>query len=36
MPDRDQVRQVEQALAWVIWALFVYCDEIGLSHPAFW
>ena len=36
VPGRDTVRRVEQALAWVIWALFVYSAEVGVKHAPFW
>jgi len=35
-PGHDDVRQVEEALAWVLYALFAYSDDLGLRHPAFW
>ena len=36
VPGRDQVRRAEQALAWVLWALFAYADRLGLQPPVFW
>jgi len=36
VPGRDEVRRVERALAWVLWALFVYSAEVGLKRAPFW
>lgn len=36
LPGQDTVRRVEQALAWVLWALFVYSAEVGVKHAPFW
>ena len=36
VPGRDEVRQAEEALAWVLWALFAYSEEVGLKRPGFW
>ena len=29
------VARAEEALAWVLWALFAYAEEIGLKAPPF-
>ncbi len=40
IPLRDEVRGIEKALAWVIWALLAYSKEVGLKlngdYPPFW
>ena len=36
VPGRDEVQQTEKALAWVLWALFAYSDDLGLKHAIFW
>ncbi|MBC7250102.1 MAG: hypothetical protein H5T62_07445, partial [Anaerolineae bacterium] len=36
VPGQDTVRRVEQALAWVLWALFAYAEEVGLKRAPFW
>jgi hypothetical protein len=27
---------IHRALAWVLWALFEYAEELGLGRPEFW
>jgi len=36
VPGREEVARAEEALAWVLWALFAYAEEIGLKAPPFW
>ncbi len=36
MPGPGEVRRAERALAWVLWALFAYAEEVGLNPPPFW
>jgi hypothetical protein len=36
VPGKNQVARVERALAWVIWTLFIYSDELDLKHAPFW
>lgn len=40
VPLRDEVRAAERALAWVLYCLFAYSEEIGLGlrqqYPPFW
>ncbi|MBC7227032.1 MAG: hypothetical protein H5T61_07345 [Thermoflexales bacterium] len=35
-PGPGEVRRAEEALAWVLWALFTYAEEVGLNRPPFW
>jgi len=36
VPGRGEVRQVEEALAWVLWALFAHSEDVGLKRAVFW
>ena len=36
MPTQAEVRRTEQALAWVLTALFRYAPDLGLKSPPFW
>jgi hypothetical protein len=36
VPGQEAVARAEEALAWVLWALFAYAEEIGLKAPPFW
>jgi len=36
VPGRDEVERAEEALAWVLWALFAYAPDLGLKTPPFW
>jgi hypothetical protein len=36
VPSKDEVRQTERALAWVLWALFAHAPRIGFGTPSFW
>ena len=36
MPGRDEVREVERALSWVLQSLFIYAEDVGLRRAAFW
>jgi len=36
MPDDVEVREAEEALAWVLEALFRYAGRLGLKRPQFW
>ncbi|HEY76936.1 MAG TPA: hypothetical protein G4O00_12335, partial [Thermoflexia bacterium] len=36
VPGREEVRAAEEALAWVLWALFAHAEEVGLRRPPFW
>ncbi|MDW8069795.1 MAG: hypothetical protein RML46_12915 [Anaerolineae bacterium] len=36
VPGPEEVGWAEEALAWVLWALFAYAKEIGLNPPPFW
>lgn len=36
VPGPGEVGQAEEALAWVLWALFAYAEGIGLKPPTFW
>ncbi len=36
VPSRDEVRAAEEALAWVLWALFAHCRRLLSKDPAFW
>ncbi len=40
VPLPDTVRAAERALAWVLWALLAYSEEVGLElkqgYPPFW
>ena len=36
MPDREAVQQAEEALTWVLLALFAYSDDLGLKRATFW
>mgnify|MGYP001373269787 CR=1 FL=1 len=36
MPSRNEVEFTEQALAWVLQALFEYSQELNLGSPEFW
>jgi hypothetical protein len=36
VPGQDEIRRTEEALAWVLYALFAYAPDIGLDYPAFW
>ena len=36
VPSQSEVIQVEQALAWVLWALFAHSLDLGLGRPEFW
>ena len=33
---KGKVQAAEEALAWVLWALFVYSEGLGLKHAPFW
>lgn len=34
--DRNELNHVEEALAWVLWALFAYAEDLGLKRAPFW
>ncbi len=36
MPGPGEVRRAEEALEWVLWALFAYAEKVGLNPPPFW
>jgi len=36
VPSAQEVSKTEQALAWVLWALFNYSGELGLGRVEFW
>ncbi len=36
LPDRQMVRTAEAALAWVLTALFLYAEDLGLPQLPFW
>ena len=36
VPGKDAVQAVEEALAWVLWALFAHGEDIGLKQAIFW
>lgn len=36
VPGKEEVRQAEESLAWVLWALFAYGDEVMLKTAVFW
>jgi hypothetical protein len=36
VPGRDEIQQAENALAWVLWAMFAHASELGLKTPPFW
>jgi hypothetical protein len=36
MPDAKEVQAVEQALSWVLYALFAYSEELGLGSLSYW
>jgi|GEM_PF-965548 len=36
VPGREEVARAEEALGWVLWALFADAEEIGLKAPPFW
>jgi hypothetical protein len=36
VPGKDAVQAVEQALAWVLWALFAHGEDLGLKQAVFW
>jgi hypothetical protein len=36
VPARDDVQAAEEGLAWVLWALFSYSDNLGIRRPGFW
>ncbi len=33
---REEVRRAERALAWVLWALFAYAEQVGVKRAVFW
>ena len=33
---REDVQRAEQALAWVLWALFAHAERVGLKRAVFW
>jgi hypothetical protein len=35
-PGEKETQQVEEALAWVLWALFAYGYDVGLKPAVFW
>jgi hypothetical protein len=36
VPGREEVEAAEKALAWVLWALFAYGEDLGLRQAVFW
>ncbi len=36
VPGKGEVQAAEQALAWVLWALFAYAEDLGIKRPNFW
>jgi hypothetical protein len=36
LPGRDEIIKTEQALTWVLLALFTYSQELNLGNPEFW
>ena len=36
VPGKGELQAAEQALAWVLWALFAYAEDLGLKRPGFW
>jgi hypothetical protein len=36
VPMREEVERAEQALAWVLWSLFSYAEDLGLPRAKFW
>lgn len=36
MPGPGAARRAEEALAWVLWAVFAYAEAISLKPPPFW
>jgi hypothetical protein len=36
VPTRDEVERAEQALAWVLWSLFAYAEDLELPRAKFW
>ncbi|OQY18268.1 MAG: hypothetical protein B6I35_13340 [Anaerolineaceae bacterium 4572_32.2] len=36
VPTREEVAFAEQALSWVLFALFAYAGDIGVKHAHFW
>jgi len=33
---REDVQRAERALAWVLWALFAYAEQVGVKRAVFW
>jgi len=36
VPSREEVKVAEEALVWVLWALFAHAEEVRLKRPPFW
>ncbi len=36
VPDREAVQQAEEALTWVLLAMFAYSNDLGLKGAKFW
>ena len=36
VPGNGEVKAAEQALAWVLWALFAYGEDVRVNHAPFW
>lgn len=36
VPSKEEVREMEEALAWVLYALFAYSEELGLGGLSYW
>lgn len=36
VPSEDEALLASRALAWVLWALFAYSEDIGFRRPVFW
>jgi hypothetical protein len=36
VPSEEEVREVEKALSWVLYALFAYSEELGLGRLPYW
>jgi hypothetical protein len=36
LPSRDEIKTAEEALSWVLWALFAYAERLGLPTCGFW
>lgn len=36
VPSREKLKEAEEALAWVLWALFAYADRLDLPTCGFW